>query len=63
MDHPNLDEFLFDKFNEDQFLDCNLDEATINKFLAPPADKWKDIDATNFKTKVTIDKSKNIQWS
>jgi hypothetical protein len=63
MDHPNLDEFLFDEFDEDQFLDCNLDEATINEFLAPPADKWKDIDATNFKTKVTIDESKNIQWS
>ena len=46
-------------FDNDFLLEPNfLDEAALSEFLAPPAEKWSDVNHSSVKTKVTVDESK-----
>ena len=61
--------FLFDPddqrhFDDNFLLERNfLDEAALAEFLAPPAEKWTNVDHTSVRTKVTVDDSKFEQWN
>ena len=58
-DHLN-DEYLYDEVHSNDFHDYFLTEKELEDFLAPSADKWKDVDPFTVKPKLTIDEAKQI---
>jgi hypothetical protein len=46
----------------DELLDAYLDGTDLQEFLAPLAENWNDVKCTEFRTKITIDEAKDIQW-
>lgn len=57
------EEHIFDhELFSDELFDAYLDGTDLEEFLTPSAENWNDVKCTEFRTKITIDEAKDIQW-